>query len=477
MKLQMDARSGYENSISKVFAIINWLNFSFSQKFSYKKKKLSDEYQFLYATFLSCVADDRDNSFDEVIRGYLCKKAARVKGSFPRLNEKVCAKRIRKHLCFGNKTDLRYLLVSQVSYTLNLVGIPQNEEFKVILRDNLLFKEKEFTCAMSYAENPRCISDKRLAQSFAVYLEFTEMLSSYSLLHIANVGVCATMSAGKSSFVNALLGHDYLPARNEATTARITSVYDNDRSKNLIGFAMSGDKLSRMGDNLTEKEVDAWNADSDISHILLQGDLDNIGNNGVIVAVHDTPGTNNSSDDLHHKITMDFLTTHDMDALVFVANAEHLGTTDEKALLTELHQKVVARRNIPVIFVLNKADNIDTEKESLDAVIAGYREFLSGIGFADAKIFPVSSKAARLLKMAIKGRGDSFTESECDAFPLIAKKFTKRLVLDDGGSNESIAVEGQTLVDGESYENASLQMALLHTGISKIEKELEAIVR
>ena len=475
--MQMDARSGYENSISKIFAIINWLDFSFSQKFSYKKKKLSDEYQFLYATFLSCVADDRDNSFDEVIRGYLCKKAARVKGSFPRLNEKVCAKRIRKHLCFGNKTDLRYLLVSQVSYTLNLVGIPQNEKFKVILRDNLLFKEKEFTCAMSYAENPRCISDKRLAQSFAAYLEFTEMLSSYSLLHIANVGVCATMSAGKSSFVNALLGHDYLPARNEATTARITSVYDNDRSKNLIGFAMSGDKLSRMGDNLTEKEVDAWNADSDISHILLQGDLDNIGNNGVIVAVHDTPGTNNSSDDLHHKITMDFLTTHDMDALVFVANAEHLGTTDEKALLTELHQKVVARRNIPVIFVLNKADNIDTEKESLDAVIAGYREFLSGIGFADAKIFPVSSKAARLLKMAIKGHGDSFTESECDAFPLIAKKFSKRLVLDDGGSNESIAVEGQTLVDGEAYETASLQTALFHTGINKIEKELEAIVR
>ena len=126
MKLQMDARSGYEDSISKIFAIINWLDFSFSQKFSYKKKKLSDEYQFLYATFLSCVADDRDNSFDEVIRGYLCKKAARVKGSFPRLNEKVCVKRIRNHLCFGNKTDLRYLLVSQVSYTLNLVGIPQN---------------------------------------------------------------------------------------------------------------------------------------------------------------------------------------------------------------------------------------------------------------------------------------------------------------------------------------------------------------
>ena len=474
----MDARSGYENSISKIFAIINWLDFSFSQKFSYKKKKLSDEYQFLYATFLSCVADDRDNSFDEVIRGYLCKKAARVKGSFPRLNEKVCAKRIRKHLCFGNKTDLRYLLVSQVSYTLNLVGIPQNEEFKAILRDNLLFKKKEFTCAMSYAENPRCISDKRLAQSFAAYLEFTEMLSSYSLLHIVNIAVCATMSAGKSTFVNALLGHDVLPARNEATTAKVTSVYDKDGAARIVGFVHDrpGHCAGLCGD-VRLSAIDEWNASPDVSRIFLQGDLDGIGNNGIIAAMHDTPGTNNSGDKSHHDVTFDFLAKNKMDALVFVANAEHLGTTDEKTLLTELHQKVVARRNIPVIFVLNKADNIDTEKESLDAVIAGYREFLSGIGFADAKIFPVSSKAARLLKMAIKGRGDSFTESECDAFPLIAKKFSKRLVLDDGGSNESIAVEGQTLVDGEAYENASLQMALLHTGISKIEKELEAIVR
>ena len=36
------------------------------------------------------------------------------------------------------------------------------------------------------------------------------------------------MGAGKSTFINALLGCDVLPARNEATTAKITSVYDRD---------------------------------------------------------------------------------------------------------------------------------------------------------------------------------------------------------------------------------------------------------
>ncbi len=43
-----------------------------------------------------------------------------------------------------------------------------------------------------------------------------------------DVYVVATMSSGKSTLINAMLGHDLLPAANEATTATIARITDND---------------------------------------------------------------------------------------------------------------------------------------------------------------------------------------------------------------------------------------------------------
>ena len=460
---------------NKVFSIINWIDFSFNQKFYYKKTELTNDYIFLYATFLFYVVGNEKYSLDDAVKVYLQNILSKVLNELPQYNERLSVLRIQKHLLFGNKTDLRYLLISQILYMLELLGFSAKEDFKAFLQEKLLFKEKKIIKILNRIINPSLITDKKIVQSFSEYLDFKKSLDSYKSLRIANIGVCATMSAGKSSFVNALLGYDYLPVRNEATTARITSVYDNDHSQKLIGFTMNDSKLTNIENNLSEKDVDSWNSNSDITRIFLQGDLDNIGNNGIVVAVHDTPGTNNSGDNTHHRITVDFLSTHKMDAIVFVVNAEHRCATDEKALLKELYEKAVSVQNIPVIFVLNKADSIDKEKESIDTAINQYKEYIAEIGFTNAKVLPVSAKAARLLKMALKGKGDRFTESECDDFPSIVKKFTKRLVLDN--SSASYNNNSKVVVDGESYESSLLQTALVHTGIGKIEKEIEMIVR
>ena len=131
---------------------------------------------------------------------------------------------------------------------------------------------------------------------------------------------------------------------------------------------------------------------------------------------------------------------------------------------------------MPVIFVLNKADQLDSEKEDISEIVDSYVNYLTEIGFENPNVFPVSSKAARLLKMAMKDFGDKFTESECDVFPSIVKKFSKRLILDKSNydnKNDSF----QIVVDGETYESPLLQSALIRTGIYKIEKEIELIVR
>ena len=264
--------------------------------------------------------------------------------------------------------------------------------------------------------------------------------------------------------------------RNEPTTARITSVYDNDNTQKLIGFTMKDGELLSLNDCLDSKTVNAWNSDDKTDRIILQGDLDNIGNNGLIVAVHDTPGTNNSGDKSHHDITFEFLKNNKMDAIIFVANVEHLCTTDDAELLKELYEKVIELQNIPVIFVLNKADSVDTEKETLESVLTHYKDYIKELGFTNSSFFPVSAKAARLLKMAIKNKSDIFSESECDIFPSIVRKFTKRLNLSDVEEIQK-ADTTEITVDGEIYKKSELITALFHTGINRIEKEIETIIK
>ncbi len=299
---------------------------------------------------------------------------------------------------------------------------------------------------------------------------------------IKNIAVCATMSAGKTTFVNALLGSDVLPSRNEATTVKITSIYDKDGAISISGFAIANnDNIIEESDDVERKinnsisRIEDWNSNRLVKRIYLQGDLDNIVSKDFICAIHDTPGTNNSGDTSHHDITMNFLEENKMDTIIYISNCEHLCTDDEKELLTELYNRIILNQKISMIFILNKADSIDKEKEDPVKITSDYKSFLKSLGFVDFKIFPFSAKNARLLKMALKGRSSLFTETEKDDFFSIVKKFSKGTDLTGSIVNSSDS-NFQIEVDGEQYDSIKLNMALKHTGLMEIEKEIEKIL-
>ena len=249
-------------------------------------------------------------------------------------------------------------------------------------------------------------------ESYNNFLSFKNHMEHYKTLPVKNIAVCATMSAGKSTFVNALLGRDVLPARSEATTAKITSVYDNDNSKSLIGFVDVNGKIVDRCLDTNLSIINRWNDDSNVSRIYLQGNLDGIGNNGIIAALHDTPGTNYSGDNTHHDITLKFLTSNKFDALIYVANATQLCTTDECIMLKEIYKNVADKNKTPVIFILNKADCLDPEKEEVTEIIERYRNYLEEIGFNNAMVYPLSSKSARILKMVRNNLSENLTGKE-----------------------------------------------------------------
>lgn len=317
-----------------------------------------------------------------------------------------------------------------------------------------------------------------LAKAYAAFAAFRDSETAYARLPVKNCIVCATMGAGKSTFINALLGMDVLPARNSATTAKVTSIYDKDGADGLIGFAQTtSGEFTDVRRGIDAKSIDSWNSDAGISRIFLQGDLDGIPNKGFKVAMHDTPGTNNSGDRKHSEITKKFLREACPDIVVYVANVEHLCTTDEGEFLKELFDNAVRPHNTPVLFVLNKADSIDPEMESLEGLLKRYKAYLKDVGFANPMVCPVSSKAARIFKLALNERADQFTERERKEFRGVVCEFTDLLSFDNVSAMRTTYGTAESIsIGGLQYKASLLRTALKRTGIQKIEEELESLL-
>ena len=102
-----------------------------------------------------------------------------------------------------------------------------------------------------------------------------------------------------------------------------------------------------------------------------------------------------------------------------------------------------------MLFVINKFDSIDTSKENKDEIIARYAKFLENLGFEQAKIYPLFSKAARLFKMVLNGKAELFSENEEDEFMPFLNKFNKRMNLAMKSTNHyRKKQEGIVMVNG-----------------------------
>lgn len=107
--------------------------------------------------------------------------------------------------------------------------------------------------------------------------------------------VVATMSAGKSTVINALIGKELLHSANEATTATITRIHDKDNLSFFPGCAYRyKSELLKESNRLDAQILKEWNADPSIKTIDLMGDIAAIRNDNAELVTYDTPGPNNS---------------------------------------------------------------------------------------------------------------------------------------------------------------------------------------
>lgn len=222
-----------------------------------------------------------------------------------------------------------------------------------------------------------------------------------------DVYVAATMSAGKSTLINAMLGTDLLPAANEATTATIAQITDNDAMEigQFKGCRINkNEEITERADRVDLDLLKIWNSEEDTKLIVLEGNIVGIQEReNVRLVLTDTPGPNNSQDPEHSRTTMSHIQDSRRNPLIlYILNAMNLGVTDDQRVLEQIAkimQQGGKQAKDRFIFVVNKMDQFDPEAgENIEATLERVKRYLEKNNIADPLIYPVSANLARLLR-------------------------------------------------------------------------------
>lgn len=195
--------------------------------------------------------------------------------------------------------------------------------------------------------------------------------------------VTATMSAGKSTFINALAGKKLCKSRVEACTGKIHTIY-NKAFEDGLSYEYDHALVLTAGAEELMDDNEENQSDSIAVAAKFDGKLKN-----TRLIINDSPGVNFSGSAEHRDITRRTLETGNYDILIYVMNAAQLATQDEDEHL-DFVKKTVG--TTPVIFVLNKVDELDPEAEDLTRTLRDMREYLEEKGFQRPLICPVSAK-------------------------------------------------------------------------------------
>lgn len=221
---------------------------------------------------------------------------------------------------------------------------------------------------------------------------------------VFEVNVVATMSSGKSTFINALLGQELLPAANEATTATIARIIDRDTMNDFRGqrFDKNGQLLGDSDELITWKKMKEWNDDPNTSFIDVEGNIPTIEQTeNMAIAFIDTPGPNNSRNEEHYRTTVETITSKPLSMIIYVLNGTQLGIGDDKRLLEivrEAMEKGGRQAQDRFVFVANKIDNFDPEREDIGEALNKIKEYLRDNGIKNPMVIPVSALLALLLR-------------------------------------------------------------------------------
>ncbi len=305
------------------------------------------------------------------------------------------------------------------------------------------------------------------------------------------VNVVATMSSGKSTLINALLGKKLMPSKNEACTATITEILDNDKD----GFrALVYDKegnVIRETDDLTYDIMSELNENDQVSRIAAEGDIPFLDAREIALMLVDTPGPNNSQNQEHKNTTYSSINNDSNSLILYVLNGTQLSTNDDNALLNYVADQIKKggkQVRDRFLFVINKMDGFNPEEEDIGKAIVSAKRYLYSHGIEEPQIFPCSAFTALNIRSYLKGVDiDNLTRIEEKKLPSAARDTLP--MIDKFIEYDSMHLEKYTTLSPSAQRelnyklkeaqerNDTKEQALIHCGIYSIEFAITAYVK
>lgn len=276
-------------------------------------------------------------------------------------------------------------------------------------------------------------------------MEFEEVSSFISNNVFKKILVTATMSAGKSTLVNALVGKKIMTTKNESCTAKKYSVKEDLSCGDHI-YCLRNNTRMHLKKNISQV---LHNLDSD--NVVIHSKMSHI-QDSYLWEIIDTPGVNSSADPEHKVISEEVIRKGDFDVLLYVMNGNHLGTNDDINHLQFIKDNVPTEK---IIFVINKVDQFRQNHDSVEQSVDNVKIQLENLGFVNPVIQPISAYTGYLLKL--DNSNQVLNDEEKDELELLTRKL-KRASFDLAKYNSPSIVA-----------NNEIQEKLLRCGLYNLE--------
>lgn len=299
------------------------------------------------------------------------------------------------------------------------------------------------------------------------------MLSGFDINNneITQVCVMATMSSGKSTFLNAILGETILPEKNEACTARTLAILNEPGAVDTKAYIRKNDGSKYAVDIFYPNTISKINDDESVTDVLIVKDVPTLTNSRKSIVLVDTPGVNNSGDIRHAERTEEILIQLKRGIIVYLLNATQLATNDDELLLQMVINHVKKNKDVKLIFVLNKIDMLDEEKESIPDTIRNAHGYIKEHGISEFSIFPLSALSAKTFRLKLNDKTMTKAEERYVNCSYLEYLNDSKSMLRYVHSYNQTGKE--YLIDGMYVSEYALRRAIENTGIVEIEREIE----
>lgn len=296
------------------------------------------------------------------------------------------------------------------------------------------------------------------------------------------VNVVATMSAGKLTLINSLLRQKLMPAKQEACTATITKIKDNDADCFMAKVYDKDGTLIQTHAELTYETMEQLNANPSVSRIQVEGNIPFVTADDVSLVLVDTPGPNNSRDPEHKAATYRMLSESSKPLVLYIMNATQLAVNDDYNLLSHVAEsmKVGGKQSRDrFIFVVNKLDDFKKGEDSVEAAITKVRDYLKDNGIENPNIYPASALTALNIRTILANSDDDNDDDVYEAKGKVRKfnrneemHFEKYAPLTPSMRGEVEDMLAKAVAEGDDN-----QQALIHAGIVPIEAAIRMYVQ